>query len=104
MALILQKNTCFQRTQLKCFALKRYSISNEDKLSLHITTTKSYYHLSDFKGYKTVSLCALKITALTKYYLMSTTQDFDVTFLKSLDDGRKVQATCNPKLLFLTIK
>ena len=38
----------FQPTQLECFVLKCYPISNEDKLSLHITTTESYYRLSDF--------------------------------------------------------
>ena len=91
-----------QPAQLKCFAQKYYSISNEDKLLLHFTTTECYYHFSDFKGHKIVSLCASKITDMTKHYVMSTTQDFYVTFLKSLDD-RQVQVSCNPKLFF-TIK
>jgi hypothetical protein len=87
----------FQPTQLKCFALKCYLISNEDKLLLHITTTECYYHLSDVNRYKTASLCTLKIENLTKYYLMSTAKDSDVTFLKLLDDGQ-VQVACNRKL------
>jgi hypothetical protein len=52
-----------------------------------------------FKGHKTVSLCALRITDLTKHYLMSTTEDFDVTFLKSLDYG-KSPSIFNPKIIF----
>jgi len=56
-ALYLQKNTFFQPTQLKRFALQCYSTSSEDKLSLHITTTKSYYHFSDFKGHQNCQVC-----------------------------------------------
>ena len=39
----------------------------------------------------------MKITDLTKHYITSTTDDSDVTFLKSLDD-RKSPSIFNPKL------